>query len=126
MANNRSRNRGNPTQHQQHPRRQIDQTRSMVSSVAGQFAKALLQGSEDILAKMTLYSQESGGIGSDASNVTTLRQSGASGIKRIFADSKTKEAMVLFGNGQDISCIALLKIVDGGHVMGDWELYKKA
>ena len=118
MANRRNRNGGNGNIQNRIAGRQ----QRTVASVAGQFANALIKGNDEQLARMTLYTQETGGIGSDASNVTKLKKSGANAIKRVFADGKTGEAFVLFSNGAEVTSIGRFKVI-GGHVMGDWDLY---
>ncbi len=114
-----ARRKNNP---QQQRSQQFNRERSMVIGTAKRYAHALLNGEDEKLNEMTLYTE--GAIGSKGSNVTALRDAGASRLKSIAHNGKT--AYALFTNGVgDPACIAMFNVVDGQHVMGDWQVFRK-
>jgi hypothetical protein len=113
-----NRNRGG----QQRSRRSQNPELGMVMGTGKRYARALLGNEQDTLNKMTLYQQGQGAIGTGQSNVSTLKNSGATSIKRVLADGK--QAMVLFGNDTDsIACIGLFRIIDHEHVLSGWTVF---
>lgn len=94
----------------------------MIIGTAKKYAYALLNDSEDTLNEMTLY--DKGSIGSSDSNISKFKKTGA---KRVIGVANNgKHAMIEFGgDNNQTACIVKCEVLDGKHVLGDWEVFGK-